>query len=31
VTFRYAKGASPLAVGWGNPGQPAYEWTAAGA
>lgn len=28
VTFQYAKGRSPLAVGWGNPGQPAYEWTA---
>ena len=30
VTFQFAKGATPLAVGWGNPGQPAYEWTAAG-
>ena len=30
VTFQYAKGSPPLAVGWGNPDQPAYEWTAAG-
>jgi hypothetical protein len=30
VTFEYTKGSPPLAVGWGNPNQPAYEWTAAG-
>lgn len=29
VTFQFAKGSPPLAVGWGNPDQPAYEWTAA--
>jgi hypothetical protein len=30
VTFQFTKGSPPLAVGWGNPDQPAYEWTAAG-
>jgi hypothetical protein len=30
VTFQFTKGSPPLAVGWGNPNQPAYEWTAAG-
>jgi hypothetical protein len=30
VTFEFTKGHPPLAVGWGNPDQPAYEWTAAG-
>jgi hypothetical protein len=30
VTFHFTKGSPPLAVGWGNPNQPAYEWTAAG-
>jgi hypothetical protein len=30
VTFEFTKGQPPLAVGWGNPDQPAYEWTAAG-
>lgn len=30
VTFEFTKGKPPLAVGWGNPDQPAYEWTAAG-
>ncbi|MGH3157253.1 MAG: hypothetical protein ACRDNF_11845 [Streptosporangiaceae bacterium] len=28
VTFQFTKGQPPLAVGWGNPDQPAYEWTA---
>jgi hypothetical protein len=30
VTFQFTTGQPPLAVGWGNPNQPAYEWTAAG-
>lgn len=30
VTFQFTKGSPPLAVGWGNPDQPAYEWTVAG-
>jgi hypothetical protein len=30
VTFQFTTGQPPLAVGWGNPDQPAYEWTAAG-
>ncbi|HEX4059718.1 MAG TPA: hypothetical protein VHY58_01755 [Streptosporangiaceae bacterium] len=30
ATFQFAKGKPPLAVGWGSPDQPAYEWTAAG-
>ena len=30
VTFQFTKGSPPLAVGWGNPDQPAYEWTAVG-
>jgi hypothetical protein len=29
VTFQFTKGNPPLAVGWGSPDQPAYEWTAA--
>jgi hypothetical protein len=30
VTFQYAKNTKPLSVAWGNPNQPAYEWTAPG-
>jgi hypothetical protein len=29
LTFQYAKGTTPLAVGWGSPDQPSYEWSAA--
>lgn len=30
VTFEFPRDKPPVAVGWGSPDQPAYEWTATG-
>lgn len=30
LTFQYTKGTTPLAVDWGSPDQPSYEWSVTG-